>query len=76
MIPQCYRLEEVAVYREAAREAYETRTAYNGEDDKTIKKILSREDRRDPAAAHLSHGPGHIATELAGNPCGCGTTSN
>ena len=39
-VPQVLSPEEVTVYREAAREAYETRTAYNGEDDRTFKQIL------------------------------------
>src|SRR5918997_6726266 len=39
-IPQVLSPDEVTVYRDAAREAYETRTAYNAEDNKTFKQIL------------------------------------
>jgi phytanoyl-CoA hydroxylase len=68
-IPQVLSPEEVAVYREAARKAYETRTAYNGEDDKTFKQILQLWQTDETLRQLTFHaGLATIATQLAGVP--------
>ena len=68
-IPQVLSPEEVTVYREAAREAYETRPAYNREDDKTFKQILQLW-KTDETLRQLTFHTGltTIATQLAGVP--------
>ena len=75
-VPGVLSPEEVAVYREAAREAYETRAAYNGEDDRTFKQILQLW-QTDETLRQLTFHPGlaTIATQLAGVPRGSGMTS-
>jgi ectoine hydroxylase-related dioxygenase (phytanoyl-CoA dioxygenase family) len=68
-VPQVLSPDEVTVYREAAREAYKTRTAYNGEDDKTFKPILQlwkTDETLQPLTFHA--GLATIAIQLAGVP--------
>ena len=68
-MPQVLSPEEVTVCREAAREACETRTAYNGEDDKTFKQILQLWKTDETLRQLTFHtGLASIATELAGVP--------
>jgi phytanoyl-CoA hydroxylase len=68
-IPQVLSPEEVNLYREAAREAYETRAAYNGEDDKTFKQILQLWKTDQTLRQLTLHtGLATIATQLAGVP--------
>lgn len=68
-VPQVLSPGEVDRYREAAKQAYETRTAYNGADDATFKQILQLW-RSDDALRDLTfHAPlAGIATQLAGVP--------
>lgn len=66
-IPSVLTSEEVMTYREAARLAYETRAAYNGEDDKTFKQILQLWKTDDTLRQLTFHsGLANIATQLAG----------
>jgi ectoine hydroxylase-related dioxygenase (phytanoyl-CoA dioxygenase family) len=68
-VPQVLSPDEVTVYREAAREAYKTRTAYNGEDDKTFKQILQLWKTDETLHRLTFHaGLATIATQLAGVP--------
>jgi phytanoyl-CoA hydroxylase len=67
-IPQVLSPDEVSRYREAARVAYETRTAYNG-DDKTFKQILQLWKTDETLRQLTFHsGLAAIATQLAGVP--------
>ena len=67
-IPQVLSPVEVTAYREGAREAYETRTAYNADDDKTFKQILQLWKTDGRCGSSASTGLATIATQLAGVP--------